>query len=141
MKTAQLIHRIPILIVTILVVLLPSIRLYGIEKASLSTSKPISLKKISHLIKTAFGPNATAAIDIRKLKDGTPLCSVNTLTTLIPASVQKCVTTICAMTAFGQDQVFTTELYASTSPKSGIINGNIIIKGGGDPSFQVLNLG
>jgi D-alanyl-D-alanine carboxypeptidase/D-alanyl-D-alanine-endopeptidase (penicillin-binding protein 4) len=92
-------------------------------------------KQITELVESSFGENAIAAIDLRYVSSGETICSVNNRLTMVPASIQKCVTAICALQSMGPEKRFETTLYSSEKPKSGILNGDIIIVGGGDPSL------
>jgi serine-type D-Ala-D-Ala carboxypeptidase/endopeptidase (penicillin-binding protein 4) len=61
---------------------------------------------------------------------------VNQGRSLTPASVLKLVTTAAALEKLGPDYFFTTTLgYSGTISKSGSLDGDIVIKGGGDPVF------
>jgi len=91
--------------------------------------------KITSLLAGAFGPNAIASIDIRELESGKQICSFNNSITLVPASVQKCITTICALKTLGPEKCFTTKIYSSAKVSKGIVKGNLIIRGAGDPSL------
>ena len=56
---------------------------------------------------------------------------------LSPASVMKMFTTAVALDILGPDYTFSTSLAYSGSinPQNGTLNGNLILKGGGDPAF------
>lgn len=60
----------------------------------------------------------------------------NEQTALSPASVMKTVTTGAALQILGENHTFKTRLYVSgkTTP-DGILNGDLIIRGGGDPTL------
>ena len=55
--------------------------------------------------------------------------------TCIPASTQKLLTTAVAMDVLGEDHRFTTKLLLTGTVEDGVLNGNIYIVGGGDPSL------
>lgn len=55
--------------------------------------------------------------------------------TCIPASTQKLLTTAVAMDVLGEDHRFTTKLLLAGEVKDGVLNGDIYIVGGGDPSL------
>ncbi len=54
---------------------------------------------------------------------------------LAPASSQKVITSLAAMELLGNDFKFKTELLTDGEIKNGVLNGNLILKGYGDPSF------
>ncbi len=55
--------------------------------------------------------------------------------TCIPASTQKLLTTAVAMDVLGEDHRFTTKLVMVGTVDGGVLNGDIYIVGGGDPSL------
>ena len=67
---------------------------------------------------------------------GTILAEYNADMGLEPASVLKILTTGAAISILGSDFTFTTELeYSGTIDSNGTLNGNLYIKGGGDPTI------
>lgn len=55
---------------------------------------------------------------------------------LVPASTFKLLITICALEKLGANYKFKTEIYYSGEIKNKILNGNLIIKGYGDPTIE-----
>lgn len=74
---------------------------------------------------------------------GITICSVNTDRGMVPASVMKVVTTGTALSLLGPKYRFATTLkYDGTiDPKTKTLNGNIYIRGGGDPSLGAETFG
>jgi serine-type D-Ala-D-Ala carboxypeptidase/endopeptidase (penicillin-binding protein 4) len=67
---------------------------------------------------------------------GTTVVEVNQGRSLTPASVLKLVTTAAALEKLGPEYYFTTTLgYSGAISKSGRLDGDIVIRGGGDPVF------
>lgn len=56
-------------------------------------------------------------------------------TSLVPASTLKLLTTYAALSILGPDYTFQTELQLSGEITDSVLNGNIFIKGGGDPTL------
>ena len=56
-------------------------------------------------------------------------------TSLVPASTMKVLTTYAALVTLGPDANFQTQLELTGTIADSILNGNIIIKGGGDPTL------
>lgn len=59
---------------------------------------------------------------------------------LIPASVFKIMPAYAALEIFGHSKRFSTKIYYSGEVKDGILNGDLIISGGGDPSIEYQDL-
>jgi D-alanyl-D-alanine carboxypeptidase/D-alanyl-D-alanine-endopeptidase (penicillin-binding protein 4) len=56
--------------------------------------------------------------------------------TLVPASLQKLLTSAAALQTFGESHIFETQLlYQGTVDTAGTLHGDIILRGGGDPTF------
>ena len=67
---------------------------------------------------------------------GEVLFSVNESQRMAPASTLKLITSAAVLETFGPDYQFETRLYADALPnEDGVLNGNIYIRGGGDPSL------
>ncbi len=76
------------------------------------------------------------AVSIQSTKTGAILLEHNTRKSMVIASNLKVVTTATALAMLGEDYQFTTELqYDGTLQPDGTLNGNIYIKGGGDPTL------
>ncbi len=69
------------------------------------------------------------------IKTGKELVSVNPGLALIPASIQKVVTTITALAMLGTDYRYETLLQYDGRISDGVINGNLYIHGSGDPTL------
>lgn len=65
---------------------------------------------------------------------------VSATTSLIPASSLKTLTTATALEILGPDFHFTTELKSSAPIQDGIIQGDLVIVGGGDPMLKMEDL-
>lgn len=78
--------------------------------------------------------SASIGMEIRDLKTGKLLGEHLSEKSLTPASSQKLITTAAALELLGSDFHFETEFhYDGILTKSGILNGNLIVKGMGDP--------
>ncbi|MBN2681730.1 MAG: D-alanyl-D-alanine carboxypeptidase/D-alanyl-D-alanine-endopeptidase [Bacteroidales bacterium] len=73
------------------------------------------------------------AIDV---SDGTTVSELNPDMSLIPASVQKAVTTATILELFGSGHRFVTKIeYNGEIDSNGVLNGDLYITGGGDPAL------
>lgn len=84
----------------------------------------------SELVETAIV--SASFIDISTQEE---LLSINSKTSVVPASVLKLVTTASALEFLGEDFKFKTSIYADGLISDGILNGNLVIVGGGDPTL------
>ncbi len=76
------------------------------------------------------------------VETGEILCQRNAQKALTPASVTKIVTTATALEMLGSDFRFETKLeYDGELTADGILNGNLYIKGGGDPTLGSYRMG
>lgn len=78
---------------------------------------------------------AHLSVSIVDVTDGRQLGAHQASISAIPASVQKLVTTAAALDLLGPDHRFTTRLLITGPVEAGILRGNVIILGGGDPSL------
>ena len=76
-----------------------------------------------------------AGIVVQDALSGEILCRHNDTKSLIPASNLKIVTTAVGMAILGSDYHFKTELQYDGSIKDSVLNGNIYLKGYGDPTL------
>ena len=80
--------------------------------------------------------NASVSFFVADAENGDVLLSYNPKTSLIPASTMKLVTSAAALELLGPEYTFKTNAgYTGTLRRSGWLDGNIVITGGGDPSL------
>ena len=70
----------------------------------------------------------------------TPLLSYRAGSAMNPASVMKLVTTYAGLELLGPAYTWTTPVYADGPIANGVLNGNLIIRGGGDPKLVMERL-
>lgn len=80
-------------------------------------------------------PKAKVGVSAMVFKSGKVVYSHNGTKTMIPASNLKAVTTAVAMDRLGPSFRFETKLYGPPKAKGGVVVGDLVLKGGGDPSF------
>lgn len=72
---------------------------------------------------------------VRKVETGELLAENSMNKSLLPASTMKTVTTAAALGILGEEYRFVTELQMDGPVENGVLKGNLIIKGGGDPTL------
>jgi serine-type D-Ala-D-Ala carboxypeptidase/endopeptidase (penicillin-binding protein 4) len=73
---------------------------------------------------------------VQSVDGGDPTMTHNTEVAMNPASVMKLVTTYAALETLGPAFRWNTEVYRDGMIENGVLKGNLIIKGHGDPSFK-----
>jgi D-alanyl-D-alanine carboxypeptidase/D-alanyl-D-alanine-endopeptidase (penicillin-binding protein 4) len=74
------------------------------------------------------------------LESGRQLAALNPDVPLIPASTTKLATAIVALDVLGPDHRFRTELRADGPVRDGVLKGDLILRGDGDPELDVADL-
>ena len=92
-------------------------------------------KALNNFLSLPQNRYAQIGLIIKDLTNDSVIVKYNTSSFLIPASLQKLLTTYCALQTFGREYKFFTDLYYSGFIKNSVLYGNLIVKGGGDPSF------
>ncbi|ACT47345.1 D-alanyl-D-alanine carboxypeptidase/D-alanyl-D-alanine endopeptidase [Methylotenera mobilis] len=82
-------------------------------------------------------PASDVSIYVQAVDSRVPILSHYADKSMNPASVMKMVTTNAALDLLTPAYRWKTELYQDGLIKDGVLNGNLIIKGYGDPSFKV----
>ena len=103
--------------------------------AGAAAQSAADLDKLVNQIKKESGmQHASLAVCVYDLQQAHPLYSHNADASMVPASVQKLLTTATAFSQLGSDFRFTTLLGISGDiDRDGVLHGNIYIIGGGDP--------
>ncbi|MBD5304017.1 MAG: D-alanyl-D-alanine carboxypeptidase/D-alanyl-D-alanine-endopeptidase [Bacteroides sp.] len=77
-----------------------------------------------------------SAFLVLDLNSGEILASHNPAEPLVPASIMKCVTTATLLPQLGEDFTYETKVYLTGSVRDGVLEGNILVEGSGDPSLN-----
>jgi D-alanyl-D-alanine carboxypeptidase/D-alanyl-D-alanine-endopeptidase (penicillin-binding protein 4) len=106
----------------------------------------LSLYALPHAINEQIRKSGIAKKDISIYikeagKKGKVVASLNAQKTRTPASVIKVLTTYAALLKLGFNYRWPTKFYTTGNIQSGVLNGNLIIKGFGDPSLMNEDLG
>ncbi|MBM4171421.1 MAG: D-alanyl-D-alanine carboxypeptidase/D-alanyl-D-alanine-endopeptidase [Ignavibacteria bacterium] len=124
-------------------ILFVSLQIVAQQKDSVLTKSSSVLNSINELreqLDDFFNdPNfssATFGVVIKSLKTGEILYKRNPDKLFIPASNIKLITAASALYNLGANYVYATEILANGIIKNGILNGDLIIKGSGDPTIS-----
>jgi serine-type D-Ala-D-Ala carboxypeptidase/endopeptidase (penicillin-binding protein 4) len=91
---------------------------------------------VAQALARAGVPRDAVSFEVRALaNDASPRLSHRASVPMNPASVMKLVTTFSALDILGPDFTWKTGFYTDGSLGKGVLNGNLIIKGGGDPKW------
>ena len=91
---------------------------------------------VTTALKNAGIPQQNVAIYVQAVEGKSPLLSLNADKSFNPASVMKLVTTNAALDTLTPNYRWKTEVYQDGKLSNGVLDGNLIIKGYGDPSFK-----
>ncbi len=94
---------------------------------------------VAHALKAANIPTSAVAVLVQDVDARMPRTSFNAEKPMNPASVMKLVTTYAALELLGPAYTWKTEAYAQGSLSDGVLNGDLHLKGYGDPRLTVEN--
>jgi D-alanyl-D-alanine carboxypeptidase/D-alanyl-D-alanine-endopeptidase (penicillin-binding protein 4) len=90
-------------------------------------------------LKRAGIPAASVGVYAQEVNSGKMLALFNSSTPLNPASTMKLVTSNAALELLGPTFTWKTQAYASGTQQGDVLNGDLIIKGSGDPKLVLEN--
>ncbi len=88
-------------------------------------------------LKKAHIPVSAVGIEVREVHASKPLASVNATRPMNPASTMKLLTTYAGLELLGPAYTWKTEAYLDGTLSNGVLNGNLVLKGYGDPDLTV----
>ncbi len=91
-------------------------------------------------LKAAQIPAASVAVVVQPVDAASPLVAHNAGQAMNPASVMKLVTTYAALDLLGPAYTWKTTAWIDSAPVDGVLNGNLYLKGSGDPRFAIEHL-
>ncbi|MEH0154579.1 D-alanyl-D-alanine carboxypeptidase/D-alanyl-D-alanine-endopeptidase [Limibacter armeniacum] len=98
-------------------------------------------KMVEQLHKNRDMASASLGICVTDVETGEVLLGYGQEQSLAPASVMKLVTTASALIVLGEDYRFETVIeYDGNISMDGVLDGNLYIRGGGDPTFDISQL-
>ncbi|HEU0282150.1 MAG TPA: D-alanyl-D-alanine carboxypeptidase/D-alanyl-D-alanine-endopeptidase [Gallionella sp.] len=92
---------------------------------------------VTQLLKDAGIPLSSVAIEVREAGARKPFLSLNADRPMNPASTMKLLTTYAALDMLGPAYSWKTEAYLDGELKDGVLYGNLVLKGYGDPKFTL----
>ena len=88
---------------------------------------------VARTLKSAGIPHSGVAVVVQEAAAGVPRVSVNAAQSFNPASLMKLLTTYAALELLGPAYTWKTEAWATGNLADGVLDGDLILKGGGDP--------
>lgn len=95
---------------------------------------PAAMEKVR---KTSRLPVSAISLMVQGLDDAKPVAALNASTSRNPASAIKVATTWTALDLLGPTHYWPTSVYALGPIKNGVLHGDLLIKGGGDPFLVI----
>lgn len=109
--------------------------------ATLSTAIAQSLtEQIDSILKDPALDHGMQGVLVRSLRTNTTLYEHNADSLMIPASNFKLLVSATILEQLGPDFTYKTEVYTTGKLSKGVLDGDIIIKGGGDPILATADL-
>lgn len=91
-------------------------------------------------MRSAGVPVSAVAIHVQAVDSTKPYLSVNANSSVQPASLMKLLTTAAALDVLGPDYRWTTRVYTNGTQNGEVLQGDLIIRGSGDPRFSQQDL-
>ena len=95
---------------------------------------------VAQALKAAQIPATSVGVVVQPVDAKTPLVAHNANAAMNPASVMKLVTTYAALDLLGPAHTWKTGALTDTAPLDGVLNGNLYLKGSGDPRLAIEHL-
>lgn len=86
-------------------------------------------------LKAAGIPAQAVAVVAQPLDAGQPALQHQAQAAMNPASLMKLLTTLVALDTLGPAATWRTEILSTAAPENGLLNGDLILRGSGDPKF------
>ena len=105
-----------------------------------SAAQPTRLPEpVAQALAQAGIPGTSAAVYVHEIGVEQPVVAHGADRPLNPASTMKLVTTYAALDLLGPAYVWNTEVYATGTLQQGVLNGDLMLKGYGDPRLTLEN--
>jgi len=93
--------------------------------------------QVAQALAAARVPQGSVAIAVQEAGAARPVLRVNDAVSLNPASTMKLVTTYAALERLGPAYRWKTEAYLGGELRDGVLAGDLLLKGGGDPKLNL----
>nr|MDP2191845.1 D-alanyl-D-alanine carboxypeptidase/D-alanyl-D-alanine-endopeptidase [Rhodoferax sp.] len=111
------------------------------QKASTQSAKPVLPAAVAKALTRAQVPlEAVTLLVVDAAGKAPPRLAHRAAEAMNPASVMKLVTTYAALDLLGPDYTWNTRVLMDGSISDGVLHGNLIVRGGGDPKMVVERL-
>jgi serine-type D-Ala-D-Ala carboxypeptidase/endopeptidase (penicillin-binding protein 4) len=90
---------------------------------------------VQRAIRAESLPPEAVGLWVKRVGDPAPMVQLNTDTSFNPASTIKLATTLAALSELGPGHVWTTEIYATAPVQDGVLRGDLVLRGTGDPGM------
>jgi D-alanyl-D-alanine carboxypeptidase/D-alanyl-D-alanine-endopeptidase (penicillin-binding protein 4) len=94
-------------------------------------------REVRQALKQADIPLSAVAVEVREVGARKPLISLNAERAMNPASTMKLLTTYAALDLLGPAYTWKTEAWIDGELKDGALQGDLVLKGYGDPKFTI----
>jgi D-alanyl-D-alanine carboxypeptidase/D-alanyl-D-alanine-endopeptidase (penicillin-binding protein 4) len=94
---------------------------------------------VSQALRRAAVPQSGVGVYVHEIGAATPLIALNASRAMNPASVMKLLTTFAGLEMLGPAYTWKTELYADGVMNGDVLQGDLVIKGYGDPKLNLEN--
>ncbi len=95
--------------------------------------------QVQQALRNAGVSDSSVGVYVHEIGDNEPLFAVNAEEPMNPASVMKLVTTFAGLEILGPAYTWKTEIYANGRVIEGVLHGDLVIKGYGDPKLNLEN--
>ncbi len=116
----------------------PAVRAAAPNASGAATPAPMRLPdSVQRALQSAGIPLSAVGLVVQQIGTNTPLLSHNATAAMNPASVMKLVTTYTALSTLGPAWRWHTDLLATAPVVSGVLEGDLYIRGSGDPKLVI----
>ncbi len=113
------------------------IKLFFFCLATTRAAAAVLPEPVSEALRQAHIPLSSVGIVVQEVRESAPLISLNAGQPMNPASTMKLLTTFAALETLGPAYRWKTEAYLNGKLENGVLQGDLVFKGYGDPKLTV----